>query len=742
MSNFSIHKSLLQSFKEKKINLLSHTLGGLATAMVILMMPKDINWGVFRFGLTICFFTGLATALWGVTSPLEEYLKAELELKYDNFGPETRKLGYLWVDSVCRLLTRLAWLLLSALTFIFLTVLVYWATEWPILSSLVSFHPLFRFGYRISFLVVPIMLFFSTNHITEILMLRRIFKKHLEQSKLQPHTIEDAEKRELFFSGPAVKVTGPYRFEAGGIEWSWKDDFQKSTVVFGQIGSGKTITVLNALLDGLLSSASGQSGTETASALILDPKGDYFKSDKLMVLCQRLNRSKDLCILHPNQPEASIHWNPFDCPDDAGEISERFAGVLELLGKNKNTQDTFFIGSAKTVLQYSITLLRATQPLDSPPSFSLINDLITKPPLLEARLFIFFSKILLAELAHPDLNPKHLIFDETLRDLLNELKKKEHSSNLPILGRYFDYWMKHNAQIFNSIKDEVVSLSDELDSVPPVNLSQNPDFLLAAEYFYTGWASMPSRTRASVQAELTLMISPFLNEPYRSIFSGKSTFSMQEILDKGKILYVFMPSSGKQSEMSIIVNTLIKLEFYRQVLMQPRKTRPSLFFCDEFQAFYTSDERRGDTAFFAQSRESFHANIIATQNLAGLLMNASKEEAVDSLLGNCAVKIFLRNSEGKTNEYASKNIFGEYSGSVISVSRGISERGGKAGLGGSTNFTENTQILRRVPSEQFIHLAIPSESSGIKFAEALVALGSRAEFKIEKLKFKIHPVME
>jgi type IV secretory pathway TraG/TraD family ATPase VirD4 len=185
---------------------------------------------------------------------------------------------------------------------------------------------------------------------------------------------------------------------------------------------------------------------------------------------------------------------------------------------------------------------------------------------------------------------------------------------------------------------------------------------------------------------------------------------------------------------------MIKQEFYRQVLLRRDKTRPSLFLCDEFQNFFTSDKGRGDAPFFERSRQSFHANVVATQNLSSLLRDTPEEETVHNFLGNCAVKLFLRNTEGRTNEYAAKNVFGEYLGFITTVGRSLGDRGGREGLRESASLSMTAQTLPVVPPERMTQLAIPDKERGVPYAEALVHLGSRATVEIDRLRFRVHPL--
>ena len=290
-----------------------------------------------------------------------------------------------------------------------------------------------------------------------------------------------------------------------------------------------------------------------------------------------------------------------------------------------------------------------------------------------------------------------------------------------------------------TIAREVLALADSFAAVEPVVLAAGSEALLAAEYMANTWLAMPEKTRGSVQTQISNMVDPFVVEPYRTMFSGRSTLRLADVVENGHIFYVYMPRE-KRSEMSRVINTLVKLEFYREVLRRPDKTRPSLFFCDEFQSFFTSDEGLGDGPFFERSRQSFHANVVATQNLNALLRETSKEETVHSFLGNCAVKMFLRNTEGGTLDYATKHVFGEYLGFIVTAGTSVGEGRGHHGLREGSSISVSAQTLPVVDANRMRTLAIPDKESGAVFAEALVHLASRADIAIKRLRFKVHPL--
>jgi type IV secretory pathway TraG/TraD family ATPase VirD4 len=272
------------------------------------------------------------------------------------------------------------------------------------------------------------------------------------------------------------------------------------------------------------------------------------------------------------------------------------------------------------------------------------------------------------------------------------------------------------AQI-NSLAGSMKRLSEMADEVA----DDDPRGDQCLAFFADEWSQLAENTRTSTQAYITNMVDPFLMRPYCDVFSGRSDLRISDAVDGGKILYVYMPIADKEA-MSKVICTFVKLEFFREVLKRPDKERSSFFFCDEFQSFFTVVQGKGDADFFERSRQSNHANIIATQNIPALLKVASdRESVVQNLLGNCAVKVFLRNTDEKTNEYASK-LFGQQV--VAMAGSGMSQGHGRQG--DSMSASSNRQYDQRVRQEEFINLAVPS----------------RGRVSKEKLKWKVHPLLD
>ena len=722
----------IASYREARTNFLAYVLVGMGAVVLIYLLPKGSAGPTVRLGYTVVLFGGLIIALSAFTGPLGAYLRLKAEVGWRDAGDEIRSLQLALAGRVERIAERLAWILLVAVTALFLCVLAKWDFAKALLGGPSAY---LRWLFWIALIAVPVDLFLSTHRISEIATIRRAIRRQLDVGGWKEGSEEEVDAQEEALLGPPVAVTAPLAFKAGGLEWNWSD-FQRNAIVFGATGSGKTATVLNAFLDGLLSSTSHDRST-AAAALILDPKGDYHQ--KLGILMGRIGRRDDLRILDPSQPASSVRWNPFDSPDDALEIAGRFAAVLALMGM-KSTQDTFFIDSAKTFLRHAIGLLRAVEPPDTPPSFARVLVLVSQQHRVISESILFLLRCACQELGRPITKEAFLALrteSDTYRQLVADLDSKGPKGSA--IASYLRRWTSETDDEHQEYWAGVAGDFDRAAELGPATFTQGTEVAVAVEYLLNTWIKMPDRTQGSIQSQLTLMLDPFVVEPYRSLFSGRSTATMAQVLDEGLVFYSFMPIEDRP-EMAKLINTMLKLDYYRQVLLRLDKKRPSLFFCDEFQTFFTSDAGRGDGPFFSRSRQSFHANVVATQNYGGLLAEASKPEIVRNFMGNCAIKLFLRNTDGETNELASKEVFGEYSAVVVNLSESGSVRGGSGGFAQTGSMGEQLQRQRRVPPERFSSLAVPDRALGTDYAEAMLHLSTRSEVVARRLRFKLHPL--
>ena len=606
---------------------------------------------VFLLGLTVVYFAAALMLLHWLTEPRQRFMKAWYAWSLQDGGPPIQRAAEAFQYALSNALHPLVWLSMAFVASCALGVF----QGWTLLKPLHALAGLADWGWTLSFAALLSYPFLGGARLIEAHQRWRALREQIALDEVKPRSLTELEHGGPAQPRAAVERIGDYTFRAGQTEWTWADLYA-SCVVFGQPGSGKTVCVLNALLDGLLLSTRGVA--EPPAALLLDPKGDFH--GKVRALVEAHGRGKDLVVLDPSDARHSIRWNPLDSDDDELELAARFAAVLESTGM-KPGQETYWVDSAKKFLRHAIALLRATNPPEEPPSFVQVHALATSFEAIAAR----------------------------------------------------------------------TAMLDDADGVADQALA----------FFADEWTNLAQDTRSSVQSYLTNMLDPFLMEPYRRVFSGRSTVRIAALLDRGGLLYVHMPIADREA-MARVVCTFVKLEFQREVLRRPNKSRRSFFFCDEFQSFFTIQQGKGDADFFERSRQSRHANIIATQNLPALLkVSPQDKNPVLNLLGNCAVKIFLRNTDDETNQFASK-LFGQ---KIVTFGAANFGGGGGGGLLGGLRpaaggYGGNAQYDACVRPEEFTRLAIPSETAGIGHADTIVHLASRAEIERHKLRWLVHPL--
>ncbi len=636
---------------ETRIAFWSGLVGSLALAALVHVLAPGLSQdgSLLRMVLVIVFFGCLASASWSLTQPYADCLAAEMRWRYGEAGRSIQQTVERYIIRKAAFMRQIGHVVSLGIGALGLAVL----TEWELFAPLAPLRvPLYWLGFA-ALAATPLVALLAAARLREAVVLKRQIDEEMQISGAALRTADTSRQERDASSRDAVEVTGPMGFRAGGYDWQ-VSDFYKNAAIFGQSGTGKTICVLNALLDGLLG-ATGAAG-QPAAGLILDPKGDFH--DKIGHLARQHGRKQDLLVIDPTAPERSMRWNPLDSDDPPQEIAGRFAAVMEILSPSGD-KDAFWLNTTERLVQNLIALLRYARPGEPP---SLIE-------IYEAAMS-----------------------DEKIRDWGNAITEETYASSVEV-GRTFDF-------------------------------------------FATVWFDMPPETRGTVRSFVSNMLGSFLSPPYDTLFAGRSTLRIGAAIDAGRILYVNMPIADREV-MSRVVSTFIKLEFYKEVLKRPDKTRPSFFLCDEFQSFFTVGQGRGDADAFERTRQSNHANIVAFQNLNALFKQTDRKEPVHNLLGNCATKIFLRNTETETNTYASE-LFGERLETMTSASISIAQGARPRGAGSS--ISNASQYAARIKKDEFSRLAVPSREAGSPHAEAIAHLAARSEIEIRKMRWRVHPI--
>jgi len=604
----------------------------------------------FRLLCTLVYLGAVLVLLWQLLKPRREYMHLLYAWRFADCPSAIVRLSrrYLYsLDQLCRVLCCIALAFVGSSAIL---VLQGW------FRGLSALAPLANMAWWLSLLTLGGVILFGGFMFSEVGQHYRLLKTELSVGDYRLRTTADlaGSASEAQEPGTPVQVSGELTFIAGEQTWHW-EQLYKNVVVMGQTGTGKTLCVLNALLEGLVASANNPK--MAPSGLILDPKGDF--RGKLEVLCRKYGRQDDLLIVDPQRQSESIVWNPLDSRDDELELSSRFVAVLQALGM-KSEDTSFWIDSARTFIRHAIKLIRLTNPPGAPPSLTEIGQL--------ARSF-----------------------------------------------------------------DAIVARTDRLDLI-----DEECDDCL--EFFANDWLPKADETRTSVQSYITNMVDPFSLRPYRDMFSGRSTRSTEQMVGEGRILYVHMPVADKEA-MARTIGTFVKLAFFREVLKAVNKPRPSFFLCDEFQVYFTTARGQGDADFFERSRQSRHVNIIATQNLPALLKcSPTDRNPIMNLMGNCATKIFLRNTDPETNKWGSE-LFGQEL-----VAMGSSSAGGSQGhfKAGAQTGNASDQYDSTVRQERFTELAIPDRSTGVDYCEAIIHRGAlaRLERRPANSRWRVHPIIE
>ena len=628
-------------------------LGSSLVVGTVALLPKDSAFGSNeRLAMTTIVLAAALVGIFGVAASVRHYRDLALASRYPRATRAMRDtIAFLRHERALGRRYRLA-ILIGFLVAAELALLSYWP-QWEVLAP---FRGAFKFLAAILGLLLILQPIFARRHLVNALYLRRYLGQQAEHLGIGSAT------RKRAASIPPAPALG--EFCAGGFAWRF-DDFTKNFLVFGQPGSGKTICVLNAVLDGLLRAPAAEL---KIGGVILDPKGVYL--EVVERLCQKLGRSDDLHILSldnwAKEPRTrrAIAFNPSDTDEDSLEFAARLITAQKLVG-GVEARDSFFLDASRVFCRHAITLLReAAAP--QPTSLLDLHSLCAEP-----------------------------VDSATVYEQLIETLQQKYPDNPP------------------------------------------PAVETAVAYFENEWRTLPDRQRAGVRSSVNQLLDDFTTDPIRDIISGHSTISIAEVIDTGKILYVHLPLAARE-RVARVFTGLIKLEFQREVLRRPGKERPTFLLADEFQTLFTAGEEHGDSDFFERSRESRHANIVAAQNMSSFLKRTRNKHDVTNFLGLCAVKVFLRNSERETNEWAS-NLFGERSEIIVTASESASLDGGFSRH--RTSYSRSTKTVRVVPPEAFATLAVPvAGRRGGRIAESVIHLGSREAVTKLELNWPVHGV--
>lgn len=176
----------------------------------------------------------------------------------------------------------------------------------------------------------------------------------------------------------------------------------------------------------------------------------------------------------------------------------------------------------------------------------------------------------------------------------------------------------------------------------------SPEAHLAVEYFTREFPTCGDRLQGSLAATAAGVLDYFCREPLRYLFTGKSSFSMDDLLDRGRICVVGLPVL--ESNAGRAANALMQYCFLRTATKRARK-RHSFLISDECQETVS----RHLMQQLALIREFQICSVFASQNLA-VLDDRLGEVRREAFCGLQALRIFGPQGHAATRQWASEQM--------------------------------------------------------------------------------------
>jgi energy-coupling factor transporter ATP-binding protein EcfA2 len=180
------------------------------------------------------------------------------------------------------------------------------------------------------------------------------------------------------------------------------------------------------------------------------------------------------------------------------------------------------------------------------------------------------------------------------------------------------------------------------------------DLRMAIDYFTHEFPSL-DRMQSSVAATVNGILENLRQSPLCRLFGGRSTFSMGDLLRRGRICLVGMPALGWDSKgvsavEGKIANGVLQFCFLRAAAAETRET-PAFLISDECQETVSGELR----AKLSVLREYRVMPVLLTQNLAVIDAKIGKEQR-EAIFSNFETMVFLKQNHAETREWAAEQI--------------------------------------------------------------------------------------
>jgi TraM recognition site of TraD and TraG len=227
----------------------------------------------------------------------------------------------------------------------------------------------------------------------------------------------------------------------------------------------------------------------------------------------------------------------------------------------------------------------------------------------------------------------------------------------------------------------------------------HPEWELITNYWMRERPALASKTRETIDADFTGMFDPLTRGKIGELFGTGTNLTPNDILD-GKVVIIDIPIA-KYREVGQYA-ALIWAQLFQRAVDRRRYEAPGdrpVFLWEDEAHYFTIEQ---DALFQTTARSKGISVVRLTQNLPNFLDAYGRDgkHKVDTLLGNHATKIFHRNGDPTTNEWASKVIAKE-----TAYKHSLSNSGS---LQSSSGFSSNTSVSEveedSCPPKEFIGL--------------------------------------
>ena len=236
---------------------------------------------------------------------------------------------------------------------------------------------------------------------------------------------------------------------------------------------------------------------------------------------------------------------------------------------------------------------------------------------------------------------------------------------------------------------------------------KNRDFLLAKEYWLQEFPNMPDKTRANVVSSFTGSAHHLMSGDMGNLFCEDTNITPEDTAE-GAIIVLDLPPDEDQQD-GLIAQMMFK--YFWQAAIKRRKvtsdTRPVFLWGDESQFFLN----RYDSGFLRTARSARAATVYMAQDVSSYYASLGSRDQANTLLANFQTKIFHRNTDPETNEYAARHCaksFQKRTGTSYSASQKQSnafffpQKDNEPTT--NTGFATNEHLEYNIQPEEFHHL--------------------------------------